>query len=247
MNDSFFRTAHRHRHRAIAAVAAALAVCACLSATPRPSSGSSAGASGIFVSDKGKFKISINGAPIGTEEFEIHPSGDRWTAQGNADVRPPGGAPTHITSRLTLQADGSPVAYEWSTQGQKKASAEIQFQNSIATITLHLENARPFTQQFTFTSPLVAILDNNLYHQYAILARLYDREKKGSQTFSVLVPQEMTPGTVTVNSVAPAGVANAAEELRVQTPDLEVDLYLDAKGRLIRLVAPASNAEVVRE
>jgi hypothetical protein len=35
--------------------------------------------------------------------------------------------------------------------------------------------------------------------------------------------------------------------LRVQTTDIEVDLSLDAKGRLMKLVAPASNAEVVRE
>ena len=139
------------------------------------------------------------------------------------------------------------MSYDWSTQGAKKASAEIQFQNSIATIILRLDNAKPFTQQFTFTSPLIAILDNNLYHQYAILARLYDREKKGSQTFSVLVPQEMTPGSVTVESIAPTSGSNAAEMLRVQTTDIEVDLSLDAKGRLMKLVAPASNAEVVRE
>jgi hypothetical protein len=140
-----------------------------------------------------------------------------------------------------------PVSYDWSAQASKKASAEIQFQNSIATIILRLDNAKPFTQQFTFTSPLIAILDNNLYHQYAILARLYDREKKGSQTFSVLVPQEMTPGSVTVESIAPTNGSNAAEMLRVQTTDIEVDLSLDAKGRLMRLVAPGSNAEVVRE
>ncbi len=131
--------------------------------------------------------------------------------------------------------------------GLKKASAEIQFQNSIATILLHLENAKPYTQQFTFSTPIIAILDNNLYHQYAILARLYDREKKGKQTISVLIPQEMTPGSVTVESISPAGGGNFAEELQVETSDLEVDLFLDAKGRLMKLTAPASNAEIVRQ
>jgi len=229
----------------------ALAAAVALATFANPHAGSmhpvSSRSEGVLVQDKGKFRISVNGAQLGTEEFEIHPNGDRWIAQGTADIRPPGGDQTHVISHLTLQPDGTPVSYDWSTQGTKKASAEIQFQNSIATIILHLENAKPFTQQFTFTTPLVAILDNNLYHQYAILARLYDREKKGKQSISILIPQEMTPGSVTVESVSPPGGGNFAEELQVETSDLEVDLFLDAKGRLMKLTAPASNAEVVRQ
>jgi hypothetical protein len=196
--------------------------------------------------DKGEFRVSVNGQPVGTESFEIRPDGSRWIAQGTADVKAADGPASKITSHLTLQPNGTPLSYDWKTEGAKKASAEIQFQNSIATVNLHLEGRKPFTQQFTFSSPMVVILDNNLYHQYAVLARLYDRTKKGSQTFAVLVPQEMTPGSVTVDSIADP-TDTAPGELKVQTSDLEVDLYIDAKGRLMRLVAPASNAEVIRK
>jgi len=37
-----------------------------------------------------------------------------------------------------------------------------------------MQGARPFQQDLTFNSPLIAVLDNNLYHQYAVLARIYD-------------------------------------------------------------------------
>ena len=105
----------------------------------------------------------------------------------------------------------------------------------------------PFTQQFTFNSPPIAILDNNLYHQYAVLGRLYDWNKKGAQTFSVLVPQEMTPGSVTVESLGTKDVdGKKLDELRVKTEDLELDLYLETSG-LIRIDAPNANAEIVRE
>jgi hypothetical protein len=238
---------HRGRGQLLLAGALILALVTVAASRARPATRTPARTDSVLIQDKGKFKISVNGASLGTEEFEIHPSGDHWIAQGTSEVQPPGGQPAKVSAHLTLQPNGTPVSYDWSTQGAKKASAEIQFQNSIATIILRLDNAKPFTQQFTFTSPLIAILDNNLYHQYAILARLYDREKKGSQTFSVLVPQEMTPGSVTVESIAPTNGSNAAEMLRVQTTDIEVDLSLDAKGRLMRLVAPGSNAEVVRE
>ena len=53
-------------------------------------------------------------------------------------------------------------------------------------------------------------------------------ESEGTQTFTVLVPQELTPGSVTVES-AGAHDANGKklEELAVKSPDLEVDLFLD--------------------
>jgi hypothetical protein len=94
----------------------------------------------------------------------------------------------------------------------------------------------------------VVVLDNNLYHQYVVLAHLYDWNKKGSQSFAVLVPQEMTPGNVTVDSLGKQDVGGGIklEELRVKTEDLELDLYLDGQ-KLVRIVAPSSNAEIVRE
>jgi hypothetical protein len=110
-----------------------------------------------------------------------------------------------------------------------------------------MDGARPYTQQFTFNSPNVVILDDNMYHQYQILANLYDMDKKGAQTFAVLVPQELTPGNVTVEWLGKQDVDNKKmEALRVKTEDNEIDLYLDG-SRLMRLVAPAANAEVIRD
>jgi hypothetical protein len=199
-----------------------------------------------FVADKGKFRIMVSGQQVGKEDFEIGPSGSDWTAHGNAEIQSPQGN-THVSGTLTVHPDGTPAHYEWSTQGTKKASSAIAFSGASATVELHLEGARPFTQQFTFTSPLVVVLDNNLYHQYALLARLYDWDKKGAQTFSVLVPQEMTPGTVTVDSMGEQELSGKkVQELRVRTEDNEIDLFLDGP-KLIRVVAPAANAEIIRE
>jgi hypothetical protein len=199
-----------------------------------------------FVADKGKFRIMVNGQQVGKEEFEIGSSGSDWIAHGASEIQSPQGI-THVTGTLTVHADGTPVHYEWSTQGVKKASAVIAFNGMSATVELHLQGARPFTQQFTFASPLVVVLDDNLYHQYALLARLYDWDKKGAQSFSVLVPQEMTPGTVTVDSLGEQELSGKkVQELRVRTEDNEIDLYLDGP-KLLRVVAPAANAEIIRE
>jgi hypothetical protein len=199
-----------------------------------------------LVADKGTFKILVSGQQIGKEEFSIAPNGSDWTARGSTDIQSPKGN-THVTGTLVVHADGVPVRYDWSTQGAKKASAAIGFAGVTATVELHLEGAKAFTQQFTFAAPLIVVLDDNLYYQYTFLARLYDWDKKGEQTFSVLVPQEMTPGTVTVDSMGEQVVnGQKVQELRVRTEDNEIDLFLDGP-KLVRLVAPAANAEIIRE
>jgi hypothetical protein len=199
-----------------------------------------------LVSDKGKFRILVNGQAVGKEEFEIGPSGGDWSARGNSEIQTPQGI-TKVNGTLTFHPDGSPAHYDWSTQGAKKASSTIAFSGTAASVELHMEGARPFAQDFTFNTPLVVVLDNNLYHQYELLARLYDRDAKGTQTFSVLVPQEMTPGSVTVDSLGKQDSGGKQlEELRVRTEDNEIDLFLDGQ-KLMRLVAPSANAEIVRE
>ncbi len=159
-----------------------------------------------FVADKGKLRILVNGQQVGKEEFEISPSGSNWVARGTSEIQGPQGN-SHVNGTLESMPDGTPIHYQWSTEGAKKASAVIAFSGSKADIELRLEGARPYNQQFTFNSPLVVVLDNNLYHQYAILGRIYDWDKKGPQTFSVLVPQEITPGSITVESLGKQDVA----------------------------------------
>jgi hypothetical protein len=201
----------------------------------------------VFSPDKGKFKILVNGQSAGTEEFSLNANGGNWIARGNAEIQTPQGA-AHVTGNLELRPDGAPVRYEWNMQGAKKAASTIVFNGATANVELRMEGARPYTQQFTFNSDHVVVLDNNMYDQYAILARLYDWDKKGAQTFSVIVPQEMTPGSVTVESLGKQDTGSGAklEQLRVKTEDIEINLFLDGQ-RLVRIVSPSANAEIIRE
>lgn len=200
----------------------------------------------FLVADKGRFKILSGGKEFGQEDFEITQEGNGWMVRGNATLQTAKGA-THVNGALELHPDGSPARYQWSTDGEKKASATVTFSGTDASIALDLANTQPYTQQLTFGSGPVAVLDNNLYDQYAVLAGIYDWSKKGVQSFSVLVPQELTPGTLTVESLGKQDSnGKQMEELRVKSDDLELDLYLD-KGHLMRIVAPGSDSEIVRD
>ncbi len=200
-----------------------------------------------LVPDKGKFKILANGKEAGEENFEITPSNGDWIVRGNSTIRTDKGD-AHINGTLELHGDGSPVRYDWTTDGDKKAAASVTFNGRQASIDLNVANTQPYTQQLTFSQAVpLAVLDNNLYDQYAVLAGLYDWSKGGVQSFSVLVPQSLTPGSVSVESVGKQDSdGKQMDELVVKSDDLELDLFLD-KGRLMRIAAPDSNAEIVRE
>jgi hypothetical protein len=223
-----------------------------------------AAGSGVLAQDKGKFTIKLAGQTVGHEEFEIAPSGGGWLAKGTADIKPPEGGASKVTGSLTLQADGAPISYEWTAQTDKTNGAHVLFANGIARITLEMQGARPctaaeiadphrtqpcfFEQDLSFNTPLIAVLDNNLYHQYAVLARIYDWSKGGEQTFPVLIPQELTPGSVKVLSAGSATAdGKTYESLKVSSSDLEILLLLDNTHRLIRLEVPDAKVSVIRE
>ena len=202
----------------------------------------------VFIPDKGKLNILLDNNSVGHEEFEINQSGGSWVAKGNSSIKAPDAAPTSVTGNLTLQADGAPISYDWTAQTQKTNSAHVVFSNGVAKMTLQMQGARPFEQDLTFSSPAVVVLDNNLYHQYAVLGRVYDWSRRGTQNFSVLIPQELTPGTITVTATGDLSLGGKSYVgLKVVTSDLEVNLYLDSNHRLMRIEVPAAKVAVVRE
>jgi hypothetical protein len=202
----------------------------------------------VFAQDKGKFTIQLNGQTVGHEDFDISAAGAGWATHSTTDLKALDTPASRVTGTLMLQPDGAPISYHWSSQAEKTNGAHIVFSNGVAKITLEMQGARPFEQDLTFGTPLIAVLDNNLYYQYAVLARVYDWNKRGTQTFPVLIPQDLTPGSITIESTGTASAAGKSYEgLRVTTADLEVLLYLDSNHRLMRLEVPSAKVSVFRD
>lgn len=197
--------------------------------------------------DKGKFSLLVDGKSMGTEEFEIAPSAAGWLARGTTTIKSENGD-TKVTGNLALQPDGAPISYEWTAQTDKTNGAHILFANGTAKITLEMQGSRPYEQDLSFGTPLVVVLDNNLYHQYEVLARIYDWSKGGAQQLPVLIPQELTPGSISLEATGAASAGGKSYEgLKVTTGDLEILLLLDNKRKLMRLEVPAAKVSVVRE
>jgi hypothetical protein len=210
---------------------------------PRPAADSG------FTPDKGKFRILQQGNEAGTEEFSFGPSGNAWVMEDETVIRVPGGTEMRTSGQLRISADGTPQHYNWSAQADKKASGTVEFENGTAKTSINVPGGKqPVQQDFKFTSPRIAVLDNNLYEQYAILGRIYDWNAKGMQSFPVLIPQDATPGSIDVESLGEKSVGGAnLEVLRVHATDLEIQLYFDAKFHLVRLEVPAAQVVILRQ
>ena len=198
--------------------------------------------------DRGTLHILQQGRPVGSESFQITASGSGWTARGETELQLEG-AQGKVRSELRLRPDGSPERYEWTVEGPSRSAAIVRFTGTTAQVDLRVEGVAPFQQEFFFQAQPVLILDNNLNHQYAILAALYDWKRGGEQSFSVLVPQSLTPGTITAEAFVPAEnpAGKTLQGLRVRSEDLELEVYLEEGRRLIRLAVPAAGVEIVRK
>jgi hypothetical protein len=230
-------------------IAAALGLAALLLLAAGMNAKIAPAAAPVMAADKGKLKILVDGKSVGSEEFEIVPEGESWIARGKAEVQGPDGGPrVRVLSTLRLRPDGVPLAYEWSMEGGRKTGAHIVFENGVAKIISEMEGSQPFQQEMNFETPKIAVLDNNLFHQYGVLARLYDWSAGGVQTFPVIIPQDVTPGSLKVESLGPRSLnGHSYSALRVATADLEVFVYVDASHRLMQVEVPSASASIVRE
>jgi len=228
-------------------ICGAVALCgfAWICAARPPATPSSAPSTGM-AADKGKFRILLAGQSIGTEDFDILSSEGKWVVRGTTEAHTSAGDDMKTTGELHLAADGTPIHYVWSTDSPKKASGQVDFDSGIAKTSTDFGSGHPYHEDFKFPSPLVIVLDNNLYEQYAVLARLYDWSAGGQQSFPVLIPQDITPGKITVNAAGGPG-AGGLSELVVKSADLEIHLFCDANHKLVRLEVPASRVIVERQ
>jgi hypothetical protein len=237
---------------AAAVIAAALSTAAFAQSTLKLASASAASrpalSTSLPVPDKGSFRILLSGAEVGTERFEAQADGNVSVIRSETVVRAPGQPETRSAGELRVAADGAPLGYTWTAQGEKKASGSVEFKGGTAKTLLDLGNGKaPFQSDFMFPSPRVAVLDNNLYYQYALVAQLYDWDAQGEQTFPVLIPQDMTPGSISVESLGQRTVEGGTfATLRVKTADIEILAYYDARHRLMRLEVPAAMVAIVR-
>jgi hypothetical protein len=97
------------------------------------------------------------------------------------------------------------------------------------------------------------VLDTNIFHHFAFLARLFSFDNKGKpQQFEVIIPQEQESGFVTVSEVGKetlnvGGKKKDTRILQVDSGSLQIRLWIDSQYFLEKISVPGRGIEVIRQ
>ena len=195
------------------------------------------------LSDRGVLRIYSDGREIGVERFEIAPAAEGMRATAQLQITLEDGGRMTETATLVLRRGVEPVSYKRVQKSPKRGTALITFGPEKATATYRTTEGG--TQRMDYFLPKnVVVLDTNFFHHYTFLVRQYDFLKGGTQHMDVLVPQETAPGMVRVEFV---GNDQSLRKLVVKTGQVEIQVWADAAGRLMKMTVPAAKVEVIRE
>jgi hypothetical protein len=203
--------------------------------------------------EEGEFRILVSGKEIGTEKYVIVSSAESASSASSLDFRNPaeGSQKVHFETKLDMGAGYLPRAYELKSDVDgKKGSIIGEFKPNEAFFEYASE--APPKKSGLLVGNQYTLLDTNVFHHFIFLARLFDLGSgEKTQKFQVVIPQETDSGTLRISEEGRAtlvveGKKVATHHLRADTGSLQLELWVDDKHVLHRIVVQDRNIEVVR-
>jgi hypothetical protein len=156
-----------------------------------------------------------------------------------------------FTKMVFSKGGYQPVSY---TYGYDDAGAGDSYDVEIkdSQITRNLRRGGRSSEITIPVPPNLVILDFNVYHQYDYLIRKYDSKKGGKQSFSDFIPLIGNDIPLSLTFLGDSTVRANGEILPVKNFRVECSalwtgsLSVDKDGRLVQLLIPAQDLEVVR-
>lgn len=198
------------------------------------------------------FVVLLGGVRIGTETLSITRSGTGWTVAGAGRLQPPVDLTTD-KFQITYGADWQPLqlAVEASFRGQPQTLA-----TTFGLTTASSEARRGATRGSAThqISPRAVVLPNDFFAAYETLAVRLAASPIGARVPIFIPPVGET--TITLTQVTPrrVSIGDRVLELReyvltIASPSgaRPVELWVDPRGRLARLVMPTSEIVAIRE
>jgi hypothetical protein len=202
------------------------------------------------------YAILIKGSPAGSETVTERPDDNGNTISSSEhEMIVTDGLETKqmkFSTRMILsKKTGAPVSYSyWYTSGNTGDSYEVSIQNGQVTRVL---NRGGRTSEVTVPlSPDMVFVDFNVYHQYDYLVRKYDFKKGGRQTFADFIPVIGNDIPVALTFIGEDEIDLKPTPLQVRNFRIEFvgiwggTLSVNKEGRLVHLVVPAQDLEVIR-
>jgi len=157
-----------------------------------------------------------------------------------------------FSTRMTLsKGDGSPVFYSYKyTTGNSADGYEVTVRNGRIRRVL---TRGGITNAMDVAAPLnLVIVDFNVYHHFDYLVRRYDFRQGGRQVSADFIPLIGTDISVALTHLEEGALDLPKGTIPANSFKIEFvgvwsgSLFADKEGRLLRLVIPAQELEVVR-
>lgn len=212
------------------------------------------------VVDSGSFGVFVGGKRVATETFSVHqaPTGSVAKSELKVDA----GAGSQV-SELEIGANGQLRRYEWHELSPGKGESVVVPNGEFLTERLTpAPGEKPFEQPF-LVSASTSILDDYFFLHREILAWRYLASactlKEGNfqcktekVQLGVLIPHQRTSMLVSVQylsreKVTIAGVARELTKFSLNSEAGDWFIWLDDSLKLVRILIPAENTEVLRD
>ena len=159
---------------------------------------------------------------------------------------------TFSTKMVLAKSSWTPISYTYKyTSGDTGDSYEVAVKNAKISRIL---NRGGRTSEVDAPIPLnMVIVDYNVYHQYDYLIRKYDVKKGGRQLFADFVPLIGDDIPLALTFLGNVDLNYERGSIPSRNYKIEfigiwsVSLFVDADGRLLRLLIPSQDLEVVRK
>jgi len=199
------------------------------------------------------FTTFLRGAPIGTEQVALTRTADGWTIAGTGRL----GAPLDVVGRrvqVRYTADWRPVelTFDATVRGQAQ-TIRTTVQGTTATSAIST-GGQTTEKTDTIDAAAVLILPGGFFSPYEALAARLRSAAPGTDIPIYSVPGVSFSGRVgesTTEQIQTTARLIAARRTRVTLAlpgaPVEITIWSDETGRMIRLSAPGQSLEVVRE
>ena len=216
--------------------------------------------------DSGSFGVFVGGKRVATEKFQIEKREDGSVSSSELTVDD-GNQRFSQTSQLELTSDGNLQHYSWKEQSPDKAETTVEPKDTSKDAYL-VETLTPSppdkaTEVPFFTPRSTAILDDNFFtHRELLLWRYLGAGcrlglgqtscRPPKMTFGVIIPRQGAFMTVNLEylgreKVKVGGTERELGRFNLTGEGISWALWLDDQHKLVRILIPSENTEVVRD
>ena len=223
-----------------------------LVAAALPLSSTRASAQAVLL-DEGSFVVSIAGRPVGMETFRIGRAGladdAQVIAQGSLELEVEGGERIVESALATVGTRMSLDAYQAKVSGQGALQVFLQWRGDrLVAETTSAEAVEERIYRRALPGTPTVLLDHLLAHHYFFLT---PHERAGDAPILVVRPRPGSQVRAVLRSEGVEALAIGDEELRARRLRLELggavhDIWLDARGRVLRVEIPGDEYVALR-